>query len=493
MPIPVPTLDELLYKRPVPGTGFRIQDEQQYWDQGNWDEPGRYWDGELWFAVELAVPPADGQTVWAASEDDPFGDEWGADPVGDAETGVWGAPNWEDLTPWVRETVITTGRSPGASPGDGEVGTMSLTIDNNTGQFMPWSPTPFTNPVYMQAGTIARVVIYDPLSLATTEPTSRYYDSGYWRALFTGPAESWVETSQGLGADRNVTITCTDTLVYLSRLDSPGLSPPPEQDPQERINYMTTFYGSPVQTLFPQISSTGSSPAVLVTTTGEGNALQNIYAAAAQGDWLFYAEGTGRHVVRRFGDVRLDVWDARVIISDKTPGLETRSGVVYIHIPFSGDSLAIANDTDAVVNKVTLTTPGDTVYEYDSLVVDQPWSEATWSFRDSTQFTEATGSAASAWLAARLLAKGATTIRPATVTIDAAHGPEAFRYLLENEPHRLVRVEQGNVHFTGPVVSRYTHTITPLAGWSEVDRSIVWTCDIEFDISRFSTWDLIEE
>jgi hypothetical protein len=494
MPIPVPTLDELLFKRPVPGTGFRIQNEQQYWDQGNWDEPGRRWDGELWFAVELAVPPAEGQSVWGASEDDPFADEWAADED-DPDGAVWGAPNWEDVTPWVQEITLKVGRPPASAPGVGEVGVMSITLDNRSGQFMPWSDNPFTSPTYMQAGTIARVVIYDPVSLATTEPTSRFYDEGYWKALFTGPTESWTESTRGVGAVSTVLLTCTDTLVYLSRLDSPPLIAPTGQDTiEQRVNVLTTAYGSPVQTLFPLWQHPSNSPGVLVSVTGAGNALQNIYAACAQADQVFYAEGTGRHVLRPAGAIRYDIWGARVVLSDKTPGFETRDDVLFLHVPYVADSLSIANDTDTVVNKVDLTTPAGTPYTYDSPVIDQPWSEATWSYRATSQYNEATASAASAWLAAILLAKGAATVRPALARINAAHGPEALRFLIEHEPHRLVRVEQGNVHFIGPVVSRISHTIRTGFGIPGTpDRELVWSADIELDTSQFSAWSLIEE
>jgi hypothetical protein len=468
------TLDSLVFKRPLIGNGREMERYESRADIDCYADSSHA-TTVTYFAVEMAVPSAEDSAQWDVA-------------VWDDPAAKWGEPYWVDVTADIQGVEWSRGtETPGAMQYD--TGELTFRLKNHHGRYSPWSSNPFTQVAYMSAGTVCRVVTYDPTDLATVEPLNNLYDSGRWEAQFTGIITDWAESTAGAGADDVVTISAVETTAWLARAQLEPITPEGDGDTiNGRLIRLNSKYPLPTQ-LFTSHGSSGDWPDPTLTlqaTSLSQNLLAEYQELASSIDYFFRSTRQGRYVMV-YKDERRDLWNRRIILS-YTSGEEDRDGLAFIHIPYDADSLVVSNNDDALVSSVLVGPKGGTPTKYDTDTPTIPFTQNTpppyaglWRASEEP--------APSEYLAGRILARGKAIQRPTFVSL-TARSRASQQAIIEMELQDYVRVEMVNrdgdvVHFVGPVVTAYTHRVTP------GPNGVFWTVDINLGTSSFSDWEIL--
>lgn len=470
------SLAELVLTPPVGGTGAQISHTAKHWDiDFVWDVSN--WDGDLWIAVEMAVPTASATSLWDVAV-------WDVD--------VWSEPQWLDLTCYVQGVQWRRGGSPGEQPDPGE---LTMWLDNTSGMFVPWSPTPFTSPAYMGAGTLIRVSVHD--------------SAGWWQPQIVAVSTGWNRRRESQGQVHWVEIGAVDAS---SSLEGVKQWPVPAEGVGDSVSERFArlldaagwAYGYDAGTVDEQ------TPITLQATTMEGSRLEELRTLADAFDGRFSVARDGRAVIGRtpgrwladgvfsavlsthsaryssevpgepegIGVWDESVWDGALWAGD--PWVGTVTGTV--HLPYEADSMEEANDDEALVTVVNVSADGGEEYEY-----FEPTAVARYGRGFTVERTdlpyEVSGELA--WggdLATRILSRGLHKIRPLACTIDAGWSFAQLVAIATLDHDLLVNVLSPDVAFTDARICEVEHRLILANG------SFTWMADISLDVSDTYSW-----
>lgn len=459
-----------------PTGGAQIRQTAKHWDiDFVWDVSN--WDGDLYLTVEMAVPSASATSLWDVAI-------WDVD--------VWSEPQWLDLTCYVQGVEWRRGGDPGEQPDPGQ---LTMWLDNTAGQFVPWSPAPFTSPAYMGAGTLIRVSVHD--------------NTGWWLPQCTVVSTAWNRRREQQGQVHWVEVSAVDASSQLEGVAQWPVTPVGAGESVSArfarlLDAAEWPYGYDAGAVDAQ------TPITLQATAMEGPRLEELRLLAdafdgrfgvgrdgvatigrTPGRWL--ADGvfsavlsthSARYADPLPGDEPAGVWDVGVwdgAVWGGDPWAGTLTGTV--HLPYEADSMEEANDDEALVTVVNVSAEGGTEYEHlaDAGRLDR-YGRGFTVDRTALPY-QLSGEAA--WgedLADRILGRGGHTIRPLGCTIDAGWSWAQLIAVARLDHDLLVNVLSPDVAFTDARICEVEHHLTLDNG------SFTWTVDISLDVSDTYSW-----
>lgn len=469
-------LAELVALPPVAGTGAQIAHGAKHWDVDFvWDQTS--WDGDLWLAVEMAVPAAAETSLW---------------DVGEWDVDVWTQPEWLDVTCWVQGADWVRGGSPGEQPDPGE---LTMWLDNTDGQFVPWSAHPFTSPAFMGAGTLMRISLYD--------------GAGMWEPQITAVSTSWNRRRESRGQVHWVEVTAVDASSQLQRVSewpvaAVGAGETVSARFARLLDEAGWVYGYDAGDVDSQ------TPITLQATTLEGPRLEELRLLAdafdgrfgvtrggqatigrTPGRWL--ADGVFAAVLStcfaRYTDVSPDgvpvgawdsgVWDETSWAGDIWVGPLTGTA----HIAYEADSMEEANDDEVIVAVVNVSAAGGTEYSYDDPVLVDRHGRGFSVERTGLPYELSGQLAWGSDLAGRILGRGVHAVHPVTCSLDAGWGRASLIAISRLDHDLLVNVLSPDVAFTDARISEVAHHLRLENG------AYTWTADVAFDVSDTYSWE----
>lgn len=469
------SIAELIRQPPVGGA--QVSYGANHWDLDFvWDESN--WDGDLWIAVEMAVPSASATSEWDVAE-------WDVD--------VWSEPEWLDVTDWVQGVEWRRGGNPGEQPDPGE---LTMWLDNTSGRFVPWSPNPFTAPTYMGAGTLMRVSVHD--------------GAGWWQPQMTAVSTSWNRRRQSQGQVHWVEITALDASSQLANLRQwPVAAEGAGDTVSQRVTRLLDAAGWAFGVDLGDVAA--QTAITLQATTMTGSRLEELRVLADAFDGRFGVGRDGRATIGRTpgrwladgvfsavlsthaarytdagpDDVPVGLWDVDSWDGTSWAGdIWVGPLVGTVHLPYEADSMEEANDDEAIVTVVNVSAAGGTEYEYTAAA--GPVGQYGWGFTVDRKDLPYQLSGQAAWgedLANRILGRGVHAVRPVTCTIDAGWSRQQLVAIALLDHDRLVNVLSPDVAFTDARICEVAHALHLANG------EFTWTAEIFFDVSDTYAWE----
>jgi hypothetical protein len=400
------------------------------------------------FVVEIALPLTDTSLLGTM--------RLGYDVLSDLE--------YTDVTGYVHGVEWDRGGSPGDRP---QVGELRFRLNDPAGDFAPHQS------IYFGPGTLVRV------GVGLRDNAGRM---GLYWPQFTGVVQSWEEGSAGVGAAGWIDVVAHEVMYLLGQVNTNALASPVGNDDDAGLRALRLIEAAHAKfTVETEIDFGGAGPFTLQSTDMADNRLTELYLTADSVDALLYSTKGGNLALVTRAINHVD--DAATLFANR-PRLSTLPQTVD-DVPIVADTLTTLNDDELILSEVTLAQVGGTevTYENDGIA-------GRYGFRATGRSDLLTrnvyGGADLAWLAARILARGSETYRPAALELHSEHGESVVKFLTIAEIGQLVDVVRtGRVMFLEYAIARMAHRVAPLG-----PDSATWTCTVELDVEHLSRWSL---